>query len=144
MKGKRKNVGAANQVGCTDKALSIINNDGIIITEADLEITSDSIDILDCSHKLKKAQIKDLNELVNTVSKYEVLIGSLGKVTHALFKDFLESGQNTDTEQAKIYKNILDLYHALLPAGEDGWYNMVDHVLLGKWNKEKKAYERYR
>ncbi|MDB5131788.1 MAG: hypothetical protein JWR02_1537 [Mucilaginibacter sp.] len=143
MKSYTKKPQNTNQVRSGATPIAIVKH-GLIVTDEDFELTGDSVNIVDYPHKLKKSQLNDLNKLMSSVSKYEDIIDALGRVTGMLFNDFLNSGQNRDTKEAKIYKNILDLYHALCPPSDDGWYNAVDHVLYGKWNKDYNAYERYR
>lgn len=131
---ERGNAMLANQQELSNLAKSRVSE------SLDLQTFSESVKI-DYPHTLKPCQIADLNNAVNTISKYEELIKGLHKVTFRLFNLWLDEGQPMDSEIGIMCRSVLAIHNALQPV--NGHYEPV-RGLTGEWNKELKEFERYR
>jgi len=98
--------------------------------------------MIDFPHKLKSHQLKALGEVVSTIGKYEHELYYLSIVCRKLFEEFITQGQVPDSEIAKLYLSVRDIYHALLPCYPEGTFDR-HNGLQGKWDDEKKCHSRY-
>lgn len=108
----------------------------------DIEVR-DQVIIIQTPHKLDQQQIERLNEVVDTVEKYEQQLHYMSLVCNMLLTHFMNEGQQPDSESAKLYLSVLEVYHALTPRPERGSFSRY-HGLQGPYNHTAHRYEQYR
>lgn len=120
------------------KGSVIMNNEkSVFVLNAEPQLT------IDMPHQLKPKQIKEVNEVVSTMSKYENTLKNLRKVSLLLYHAYLDGGQHHDSEIYEMLLTIRDIRVAIEPAMEDG--NYLPHTgLVGTWNKEKRCHNPYK
>ena len=99
--------------------------------------------IIQTPHRLDRQQIERLNEVVDTVEKYEQQLHYMSMVCNMLLTHFMNEGQQPGSDSEKLYLSVRDVYHALLPRPERGSFSRY-HGLQGTFNAIEHRYKNYR